>query len=268
MNDLTQFIYLEVLDWYLVVQDWPLWHKFQIVEAKSPATGNIFGFAEYVSTLALLLVVILASEFRYRFRLSAAWIDLRKFGFVVCVAVGFAILLVDVWYQNGLPTIQLLANPNNIKAFFGAVFLGLVFVGLKSVALHPVRFTKRNAEAYFAAIQFYILQGNSERLADVAEELNSTIDEIIVAAAREAKERKDNEIGERDYASLILLGIADRRFCSEVVKKSPALAHRCFLVAQREGVGGVPVGQFVRNIGQEFIRNTGDVRPESSSMLK
>jgi hypothetical protein len=53
-----------------------------------------------------------------------------------------------------------------------------------------------------------------------------------------------------------LLLIGDQRFCRVVVDKVPAFAFVCFLKSQKYRHHHLPIFQFARNVGQEFIRNT------------
>jgi hypothetical protein len=104
------------------VLQWPIWEHFRLIDAQPSKYGDIFSFANFVAALALLLVVMIASDFRYRYRLLLTRRDLRQIGYWAAIGVGVTILSTDLWYQNGFPVPQFLANPNNLKAALGFFF--------------------------------------------------------------------------------------------------------------------------------------------------
>lgn len=145
--------------------DTPFWNEFSIVHAKPPPSRSIFGLAEYLASLALFLVVITVSDFRYSYRLSLARFDLRRLGFWVTLIVGLSILTTDIWFENELPIPKLFSNPNNLKAMFGFIFLCFVFTVISVAVARPPRFSKRNAKQFFEINYHYIHQGGPDRLA-------------------------------------------------------------------------------------------------------
>jgi hypothetical protein len=237
-----------------------VWRQFEIVPTKGLPSSSIFGFSEFLAVLALLLVVLTASDFRYRYRLSLAVPDLRRLGFWLALLIGVLLLGTDVWFDNGRPTIRLLSNPNNIKAALALAFLLYVFRVIYVAVLQPPRFTARNAKRFFEANYWFIHEGNPDRLQVVAQETGRSLHSIVASAAR-AMPRSARQQGllpnMNDYATNFLLLIGDGRFCRVVVDKVPSFAIECFQNVQKVATPQLQIFQFVRNIGQEFIRNTG-----------
>ena len=122
---------------FYTIIDWPIWQQFRLIQAEPPSTGSIFGFAEYLASLALFLVVMTASDFRFRYRLALTKTDLRKIGIWVGFGIGAAILAVDLWFENGLPVPKIFANSNNLKAVLAVVFLLFVFRVISVAVLRP-----------------------------------------------------------------------------------------------------------------------------------
>ena len=242
------------------ITEWSVWQNFRLITSEVPTSGSIFGFAEYLSALALFLVVMTVSDFRFRYRLSLTRIDLRRVGFGLGFGVGAAVLAIDVWFQNGLPIPRVFANPNNLKAALALVFLIFVFHVISVAVIRPPTFTKANAKQFFEASYHFIHEGNPDRLQTIAEELRRPLESIITAAAEvpRVSDKVDNKTTwrEADYAASFLLLIGDRRFCKIVVDKVPAFAFACFQSVQRHPLARLPIFQFARNIGQEFVRNT------------
>lgn len=237
----------------------PFWEHFRLIPAQVPTSGNIFSFSEYLAALALLLVVMVASDFRSRYRLSLARIDLRTVGFWVGLGVGAAILAIDVWFQNGFPIPKFMANPNNLKAVLGLVFLVIVFLAISVAVIRPPVFNKTNARRFLDVNYHFIHHGNADRIQVIAEELRRSIGAIVTSATklpvvRDGHSAKRNP-PEAAEAYNILLLLADRRFCKIVVDKVPAFALAFLQELADPPTKGLPIFPFVRNIGQEFIRN-------------
>jgi len=239
---------------------WNLWEQFRFVQASPPETGSIFGLAEYLASLALFLVVMTTSDFRYSYRLSLTRFDLRKVGLWIGLGVGVVILVTDVWFQNGFPVPKLLSNANNIKAVVGFVYLIFVFHVISVAVTRAPIFSRRNSGRFFGENYHLVHQGNPERLQILAEELRWSIKSMVTIAAKPwspgTEWAEDKPPQEKIYARDFLLLIGDRRFCNVVVDRVPAFAFACFLELQKHPNTALPIFQFSRNIGQEFIRNT------------
>ena len=239
---------------------WSIWEEFRLIDGQPSKYGDIFSFANYGAALALLLVVTMASDFRYRYRLSLTRRDLRRVGYWLSLGVGVAILPTDLWYQNGLPVPKIFSNPNNLKAALGFTFMAFVLRVVYVAVIHPPSFTKNNARQFLESTYYRIHEGNADRIQIIAEETRPSLP-AIVSFAMEKQKREFSQVNsavtsERDYARNFLLLIGDRRFCKIVVDRAPAFALSLFREAQMHQGGGLPIFQFARNVGQEFVRNT------------
>lgn len=240
---------------------WPIWAQFRLEPSKWPTSGNVFGLAEYIAALALLLVIMVASDFKFRYRLAVTKRDLRKLSFWSALAIGLALLAIDFWYQNSLPVPAILSNANNLKAVIGLIFLVLVFRIIFVGVIRRSKFGKSNAKNFFAETYHFVHEGNSDKIQIMAEELSNTIGSVIKYASKlptkEAENSKHVEPpAHQIYGHQLLLLLADERFCKIVVDKIPSFALRCIKEAQRYPGSNLPIFQFARNIGKEFIQNT------------
>lgn len=230
--------------------------RFTMIEAKPPES-SFFGFAEYLASFALLLLVLASSDFRFRFRLACATADLRAIGSWLAISIGLALLLIDVWYQNALPIPRFISNANNLKAILAFVFLFFVYRVLSNAFLRPPVFGPKTAATIFDAAHQFILEGDAERVRIVAEELNRSIPKVIDFAAKKVDLPKstNGKLRTEEFAENLLLLFADLRFCRIVVDKAPLFAIICIREVQKNPRKGRPMLQFVRNIGSEFIIN-------------
>ncbi len=119
---------------------------------------------------------------------------------------------------------------------------------------------KGNAKQFFDTNYHLIHQGNPDRLQIVAEELRNSMVAIFEFAAKSPIPTRKGRIPDRPEHQAVahdfLLLIGDQRFCRVVADKVPAFAFVCFLESQKYPHHQLPIFQFARNIGQEFIRNT------------
>ncbi len=239
------------------ITGWSGWDQLALVTPSPVPTANIFGLAEYLAALALFLVILTTSDFRYRYRLSLSRTNLQRVGFWITSAVGVAILVVDVWFANGLPVPKLLSNPTDIKAALGGIFLLWVLQILRVALISPPVFNKRNSQRFFEEHYRLIHEGNEEKLIIAAEELRGSMRQIIdFASQRHKYKNKSNVPIEVASAFNFLLLIGEARFCRIVVAKAPGLALNSILEFQKNPGQGLPVFQFSRNVGREFIRDT------------
>ena len=137
---------------------WRFWQQFRLVDAMPASSGSVFEFAQYLASLALFMVVMTASDFRYRYRLSLTRMDLRRVGFWIAFGIGITFWLTDVWFQNHLPLPKLISNENDIKAGLGLLFLLFVFWLIAIAVISPPGFGTSNAEKFFSAHYQFVHQ--------------------------------------------------------------------------------------------------------------
>ena len=94
---------------------------FVPLDASAP---KFFGFSEYLAALALMAVVWMTTDIRYRFRVETAPLPLHRLTFTSIASVGTLALVTDLWRAEGwlVPRGSLL-TPATWQALLGAVFL-------------------------------------------------------------------------------------------------------------------------------------------------
>jgi hypothetical protein len=235
--------------------NWEGWALFQLENPTAVTSGNIFGLAEYLAALAMFLVILTTSDYRYRYRLSLTRVNLQRVGFWATALIGASLLVVDIWFANGLPVPKLLSNQADLKAALGAAFMALLLRVFYVALISPPVFSRWNAERFFSVHYSLIHEGNAEKLIIVSEELRRSAGRIVNSASkiRNSPDSKVSDASKFAYQLLLLLG--DRRFCRLVVDKVPSLALVLFVEFQKYPRADLPIFQFARNIGQQFILN-------------
>ncbi len=237
------------LPWVISV----LQSAFRIESANTSSSGNFFGLAQFLSTLALLVVVFNVSDFRFRYRIAVRRYDIRRVGIAISGFIAVALLMTELWFNNGLSIFHFMNNKDNIELLLASIFVALVLYVVCACYVWPARFRASNAKLFFNSTTFYIHQGNKERLQAIAEELNRSLGDIF--SARSSIDGESTNVAS-DYqiiAHNLLLALADNRFCALIVDRVPAFTLRCFELAHQNPTA--PFANFSRNIGEEFITN-------------
>ncbi len=82
----------------------------------------IFGFPEFISALALLVIVYTVTDIRYRFRLAVAPAPLFQLTYVLIGIIGFGTLMTEIWItERWLVPLSLLTQ-SMWQGMFGAFF--------------------------------------------------------------------------------------------------------------------------------------------------
>ena len=240
---------------HTVVDAFCNWGGFQLEPAKSDAS-SVFGLAQFLSTVALLVVVFNVSEFRYRYRLSVRRYDVRKVGILTSGTIAGVLLITEFWFQNSIPLPHFLNNYGNLKIVLASVFLVLVMYIVSACFLRPATLRKSNALQFFRSTIYYIHQGNKDRLQAIAEELGRAVEDIFRLASKANSNNNPLSLPVAQACALdLMLTFADRRFCNLIVDRNPSFAIQCFVLAEK--YPAAPFTQFARNVGEEFIVNTG-----------
>ncbi len=229
----------------------PMWIALEPATVESNAVG-IFGLAQFLSTLALFVAIFNVSDFRYRYRVSVWPLNVRTIGIWAVVSIGAVLILMDFWFQNHLPLPHVLNSYANLKLALAASFAGLVVMFVAACFVWPTRFRRMNARRFFDVTNYYVHQGNADRLQAIAEELSPAMNDLFVSASKLSTE---NDLSFPTLAAHdVMLILADRRFCHVVVDRVPGLALRCFQLASVHPT--VPFADFAHFIGEEFVTNT------------
>jgi hypothetical protein len=232
-----------------------------LVPAK-PLTNKIFGFAEFVQALALLVLVYTLSDLRYRFRAATAAIPIWGITFSLSGIIGFGTLLLDFWFVNELPIPTFLSNQTYWQLAFGAAFITTVLLWLWYTYLSPPIFGPRNSKRFTSQLHYYVLQGAEGDLPIIASELGRSARSIIEHASTLPeryppgfKRPKEPEIPETSKcANAILLIMGSRKFCRHIVAAAPLSAIAFFTSMSDQKKYRLSIGQFAANVSTEALQ--------------
>ncbi len=236
--------------------------------------ASVFRFADFITALALLVIVYTVSDVRYRFRLAIAptMFHLYVETFVLIGVIGLGTILTDIWLVEHWPVPESLITQSIWRGVFAVLFLSLAMTWMWYAFIWPPIFGKRNFQRFANALYGVVVRGSSEDLPVIANELGrsaealvkySRIDRLEWAAvmpqtvAKEPPKSKKATVA--DIAHDVLLLIGNRKLCRYIVDSSSVTAIAFFEGAAQEHKPGLPLQQFAKNISAEAIINKDSV---------
>lgn len=221
---------------------------------------TFFGFSEFLTGLALMILAWTIADVRYRFRVQTAPIPLMGITFSVVTAVGILTLLTDLWRAE-----QWIVLKSNVMtlALWQAILGGLFFLTFLTwtwfAFIRPPIYGRHNADRFMQTLYRFILKGSPAELAVIADELAYSAAALVHHATdnriKRKKEEKKNPPKVEGYANDLLLLIADRRLCRAIVESSPGTALAIFREMGETKKHGIQIKTFAKNIINESIAN-------------
>lgn len=226
---------------------------------------RIFGFAEFISALALLVITYTLVDVRYRFRLAIAPSRLYLLTFGVIGLIGCETLLTEVWLAQGwwLPKTEFLTRAI-WQGYFGLLFLVTFMTWVWYAYVRPPIYGRRNYQQYAQELYNIIVKGADSELAIIADELRRSVKPLVAFApstphryspqdeGADAKMQLSEVVG---YAHDVLQLIANRKLCRHIVASSPTTAIAFFQEAVDAQKFHLPLGTFAKNISAAAIAN-------------
>lgn len=219
--------------------------------------SSIFGFPEFLTALALLMLVYGVSDPRYRFRIHAAPLPLPLITFWSILVIGGGSLLIDVWYAEGWPTVPGFVGRAGLQAVLALAFLGMTILWVAIAYVAPPRFGPRNAKHYYDAVFWRIMKGDERDMAVAAAELAASMKQIVrhSPTVPHYGETPPPPTDVQLHAHRLLLLIGNRRFCKQVVRSSPETAINLFHGMSASRKRRLPVRPFVQSLMVEALRH-------------
>ena len=229
---------------------------------------RIFGFSEFLVALTLLVVVYTIADVRYKFRIAVTPGALYLTTFLLIAAIGLQTLLTEVWIAEHWWVPRTAGLTYSIwQGIFGLLFLGTFLTWMYYAFIRPPIFSKQNALRYARALYACVLRGADDELKVIANELARSAESLIRNSKLLRNDLPGNETrrqvetkkkpGVEDYAHDVLLLIANRRLCRQIVASSPITAQVFFESMGKLSKYDIPIGSFARNISAEAIAQKG-----------
>ncbi|TIK68818.1 hypothetical protein E4416_17315 [Stenotrophomonas maltophilia] len=218
---------------------------------------RLFGFPEFLSGLALLLLVWTIFDVRYRFRVATARIHVEKFAMIAMISVGCLTLLTDWWRATSRPVIAgSLLTPETWQAALAAVFFATLIAWTIAAFSSSNRFSAANASRFSEAVQKIIDRGRPDEISVLVEELGPSMGEIARELHAPETEPRD-EKSAHACAERIAHRFKDRKFCRTIVVECPTAIPAFFREIPSTDRPHPTVIRFAENLVAEAIRLDG-----------
>jgi hypothetical protein len=235
-----------------------LYFEICLVRPSGGLESSIFGFAEFISALALLVIVYTVTDIRYRFRLAVAPAPLSRLTYYLILIgiIGFGTLLTDIWLRERWLVPASLMSRSMWQGMFGAFFLLLAMTWIYYAFINAPIFSVKNYRKFAQELYRIIVQGSDIELPVIANELARSA-KALVALCREhpprwghdgddKEEEKKNKPDVGNYARDVLLMIGNRKLCRHVIASSPVTARAFFDAMTSNNKYDLPIGSVPR----------------------
>jgi len=223
----------------------------------------IFGFAEFLAALALLVLVFNSTDYLYWFRIAVAPIPLVFITFVATIAIGVGTLLTDLWFAERWPALPWGVSRASLQGMFGALFLLTTLLWIWFAFIRPPVFGRWNCKRYHLGLYHAVVRGSDTQLPMIATEVMRSAPALIrFVAPRASRRARRTEIDGTPevlkvmgYAHDTLLMLGNRKLCRHIVASSPVTAIVLMEQVSSTKCYSAPLGEFARNITTEALLN-------------
>lgn len=238
-----------------------------------PSSGfAIFGFAEFLTALALLVVVFNSGDFLYKFRISVAALPMRSITFASAIIIGSGTLLTDLWFADRWYAPAWGVTRATIQAGFGALFLGTVLLWIWVAFIRPPTFSRWNYRHFHNALFHAVVRGSDTQLQVISAELAHSAGELVKLSTPRRRHRKgggQEGLTKPDitqYANETLILIGNRKLCRNIVASSPGTAILFMHEMVKQEKWEAPLGVFACNITNEALINKDSILYHEDSL--
>ena len=235
------------------------------IDASAP---KFFGFSEFLTSLALMVLAWTTSDVRYRFRIDCAPIPLKGITFWVVVIFGTLTLLTDLWRAEQwfvLTSIPLTIG--SWQALMGGALLLTYFLWVWFSFLAPATYGKKNPDKFYQNLYVRVINGSQNELTTMAQEITYSIESIIRYAKNAPNEENKKEYKVAVFANRILLLIAEKKFCQAIINGSNTTALVIVEEIRRTKKYDIPISLFINNFVCESIENKNSFLYKETNMI-
>ena len=225
------------------------------------AGSAIFGFAEFIGALALLVLVFNSSDFLYKYRISIAPLPLYNITFIGTIVIGFGALLTDLWFAERWLAFALGFSRAEIHALLGSLFLLVTLQWIWYAFVRPPVFGRSNFRHFLGSTYRSIVRGSDAELTVIGAELAFSAKNLVAtygATGRSRRQRTEGHVHKdtpEAYANDALMMLGNRKLCRHIVANAPITAIMFMEQATAQKIYDVPLGEFARNITSEALLN-------------
>ncbi|MBA6383658.1 hypothetical protein H4J45_09755 [Colwellia sp. BRX10-6] len=205
-----------------------------LVKAGS-STSTIFGFSEFLSALALLVIVYTITDVRYKFRIATAPFNLPKASFTIIAIIGIGTLMSEIWVAEKWATVAWNLSQALWQSIFALTFLITVLVWLWFAFIKPPKYGKSNYKRFYKVTYQYVMQAKESEIRMLSDELVNHIPDLVKYAntvnGNDVKSQ-NCKMSRKAYELIFLL--SNKNFCDTLAAYSPHTAIAFFNALESE----------------------------------
>lgn len=238
--------------------------EFCFVAPSNVLEKSIFSFPEFISALALLVIIYKVTDIRYRFRVAIAPLPLFQLTYYLIGIIGFGTLLTDIWLKERWLVPKSFISQSVWQGLLGGFFLLLAMTWIYYAFIKPPIFCKKNYRKFAQELYRIILKGSDAEISVIANELVRSAESLVKRSRenrpkhrkkQDEKEEEEYKPNVGDYAHDVLLLIGNRKLCRHIIISSPVTAIAFFDSMVTNNKYNLPIGQFAKNVSTEAILN-------------
>jgi hypothetical protein len=154
---------------------------------------SIFSFAQFISALALLVIIYTVTDLRYRFRLAISPTPLFRLTYFVIGIIGFGTLLTDIWIRERWLVPKSLIDQSVWQGILGGFFLLLAMTWISYAFIKPPVFSQKNCLKFAKELYRLILKGSDSELPVIANELVRSAKPLVEFSRPPKRQNNANE---------------------------------------------------------------------------
>jgi|GEM_PF-6572276 len=230
-----------------------------------PTEGNssgFFGFSEFVTILALLLIIYTVTDFKYRFRIALRGQVYVKITFWLIISVACLSLAGDYLFANQFELPAIIAHQSIWQLACAMTSIITLFIWLWNAFILPPKFSPGNSHRFVAQAKKIVMNGNAHQMEVFAEELTASYRVMVSnCLSREELGAGNQEVANefRLDCARLMLQISNSRFCRILASSRPYSLAVLLEEVQDQERFNIPIYDLVCNVTLELIDNPNSV---------
>lgn len=194
----------------------------KLVPVYSSQSSFRFGFPEFITLLAVLLVVLSASDYQTKYRFSLMRFNVKKWTLIVSAASGTILLLFDIAESFTWKVPSLIANADVWRAVIAGMSLVFVVYLIYSAVIRVPKFSISLAERFLDIHHRIVMRGDKDELRVVADNLGYFILDVI-RLSNQTSVRNGQDKRASELANTFLYLLENDRLSAVVARTRPDL---------------------------------------------
>jgi len=193
-----------------------------LVPVYSNQSSFSFGFPEFITLLAVLLVVLSASDYQTKYRFSLMRFNVKKWALIVSASSGTILLVFDVAEAFAWQVPSLIANADVWRAAIAVMSLVFIVYLIYCAVIRVPKYTTALAGRFLTVHHRIVMRGDKEELRVLADNLGHFILDVI-RLSNQTSVRNGQNKNTAELANTFLYLLENDRLSAVVANTRPDL---------------------------------------------